>query len=71
MTYSQMLKNKIPFLVTLVCCVTVASLAAAVRASGSDAAREASADTVRPKQVIVLDAGHPAYRLTTTPFKYA
>ncbi len=53
----QMLKNKLPFIVTLACCVTVAGLAAGVRAADSADAAEAAA-VVSPKQVIVLDAGH-------------
>ena len=37
----QVLKNKIPFIITLFCCVTVAALAASVRAG--DEARAAAA----------------------------
>ncbi len=62
----QMLKNKIPFLVTFACCVTVAALAAGVHASdGAKAAETAAQGT--PRQVIVLDAGHPTYLNTQTP----
>lgn len=53
----KILKNKIPFIITLFCCVTVAALAASVRAAESKKTAETSAD-VREKQVIVLDAGH-------------
>ena len=56
----KILKNKIPFIITLVCCVTVAALAASVRAGQSVKTAEASAQA-REKQVVVLDAGHPAY----------
>ena len=66
----QILKNKIPFLITLFSCVTVAALAAAVHAGQGTAVAETSADG-DGRQVIVLDAGHPTYRLTTTPFKSA
>lgn len=66
----KILKNKIPFIITLVCCVTVAALAASVRAGQSVKTAEASAQA-REKQVVVLDAGHPTYQLTTTPFKSA
>ena len=65
MTYPQMLKNKLPFLVTLVCCVTVAALAAAVRGNDGGNAAQTSAQA-SPRQVIVLDAGHGAYRLAQT-----
>lgn len=64
----QILKNKIPFIITLFCCVTVAALAASVRAAESAKADAAAAAAeAKPKQVVVLDAGHPTYRLTTTP----
>lgn len=53
----KILKNKIPFIITLFSCVTVAALAAAVHASGGAGAAETSA-TAEEKQVIVLDAGH-------------
>ncbi len=53
----KILKNKIPFIITLFCCVTVAALAASVRASDSAKAAQTSA-AGSPKQVIVLDAGH-------------
>ena len=53
----KILKNKIPFIITLVCCVTVAALAASVRAGQSMKTAEASAQA-REKQVVVLDAGH-------------
>ena len=53
----QILKNKIPFIITLFCCVTVASLAASVRAGDEARVKAAAAETVT-RQVIVLDAGH-------------
>ena len=53
----QILKNKIPFIITMVCCTVVAALAASVKAAESTKAAEAAAQT-SPKQVIVLDAGH-------------
>ena len=60
----KILKNKIPFIITLFSCVTVAALAAAVHASGGSAATQtAAAGEDRP--VIVLDAGHGAFFLTT------
>ena len=62
----QMLKNKIPFLVTFACCVTVAAPAAGVHASdGAKAAETAAQGT--PRHVIVLDAGHPTYLNIQTP----
>ncbi len=57
----QILRNKIPFLITLACCTVVAVLAASVRA-GEGAKAEAAAAETKPKQVVVLDAGHGAYR---------
>lgn len=62
----KILKNKIPFIVTLVCCVTVAALAASVRAGQNVKTAETSAQA-KEKQVIVLDAGHPTYLNTQTP----
>ena len=62
----KILKNKIPFIITLVCCVTVAALAASVRAAEGTRAAEASAQA-KEKQVVVLDAGHPTYLNTQTP----
>ena len=62
----QILKNKIPFIITLFCCVTVAALAASVRAGDEARAAAAAAEKVT-KQVIVLDAGHPTYLNTQTP----
>lgn len=62
----KILKNKIPFIITLVCCVTVAALAASVRAADSPKVSETSAQAAE-KQVIVLDAGHPTYLNTQTP----
>ena len=56
----KILKNKIPFIITLFSCVTVAALAAAVHASGGGAVAAASAEGSE-QQVIVLDAGHPTY----------
>jgi N-acetylmuramoyl-L-alanine amidase len=53
----KILKNKIPFIITLFCCVTVAALAASVRAAESPKASETAADASE-KRVIVLDAGH-------------
>ncbi|MBP5605007.1 MAG: N-acetylmuramoyl-L-alanine amidase [Ruminiclostridium sp.] len=53
----KILKNKIPFIITLFCCVTVGALAASARASEAGKATETAAQSV-PKQVIVLDAGH-------------
>ena len=53
----QILKNKIPFIITLFCCVTVAALAASVRAGDEARVQAAAAETVT-RQVIVLDAGH-------------
>ena len=53
----KILKSKIPFLITLVCCVTVAALAASVRAAESAKAAQTAAES-SPKQVIVLDPGH-------------
>ena len=62
----QILKNKIPFIITLFCCVTVAALAASVRAGDEARVQAAAAETVT-RQVIVLDAGHPTYLNTQTP----
>ena len=56
----KIFKGKIPFLITLVCCVTVAALAAGVRASDTAKIQETAAQALQ-KQVIVLDAGHPTY----------
>ena len=56
----KLLKGKIPFLITLVCCVTVAALAAGVRATDGEAAQATSAETGQDRKVVVLDAGHPA-----------
>ena len=70
MSNIKIFKDKIPFIITLFCCVTVAALAASTRAAESANAAQTAAES-SPKQVIVLDAGHPTYRLTTTPFKYA
>ena len=53
----QILKNKIPFIITLFSCVTVAALAAAVHASGGAKTAETAA-AAGEQQVIVLDAGH-------------
>ena len=53
----KILKNKIPFIITLFCCVTVAALAASVKAGENKKAAEVSANAA-PKQVVVLDAGH-------------
>ena len=53
----KILKSKIPFIITLFCCVTVSALAASVRAAEDRKAAETAAQT-EPKQVIVLDAGH-------------
>ena len=53
----KIFKGKIPFLITLVCCVTVAALAAGVRASDTAKIQETAAQALQ-KQVIVLDAGH-------------
>ncbi len=53
----QLLKSKIPFIVTFACCVTVAALAAGVHASDDAKAAKTSSE-MTPKQVIVLDAGH-------------
>ena len=62
----KILKNKVPFIITLFCCVTVAALAASVRAAeGTKTAQTASESS--PKQVVVLDAGHPTYLNTQTP----
>ena len=47
----QMLKSKIPFIVTLACCVTVAALAAGVRSADSAKAAEAAAEAT-PKNEI-------------------
>lgn len=57
MSKIKILKNKIPFIITLFCCVTVAALAASVKASeGAKAAQTAAQSS--PKQVVILDAGH-------------
>lgn len=53
----KILKNKIPFIITLFCCVTVSALAASARAAEGRKAAETAAQSA-PKQVIVLDAGH-------------
>ena len=56
----QILKNKIPFIITLFCCLTVTALAASVRAAQGEQSAEVSANA-QNRQVVVLDAGHPTY----------
>ena len=63
----KLLKSKIPFLVTLACCVTVAALAAGVRSADSEKAAAVTTAGSSPRKVIVLDAGHPTYLNTQTP----
>lgn len=53
----KILKNKIPFIITLFSCVTVAALAATVQAGKGAKAAETAA-SAETRQVIVLDAGH-------------
>ncbi len=53
----KILKNKIPFIITLVCCCMVAALAAGAKAAERAAYTETSVKAAE-KQVIVLDAGH-------------
>ncbi len=53
----KILKNKIPFIITMFSCVTVAALAATVHAAKEGKAAQTAADADE-RQVIVLDAGH-------------
>ncbi len=53
----KILKNKIPFIITMFSCVTVAALAATVQAGKKADIAETAAQT-ESRQVIVLDAGH-------------
>ena len=55
------LENKIPLIFTVVCCIIVAALSAAVRMSGNESTDISVSSDAAVKKVIVLDAGHPTY----------